>query len=164
MKIPPAMRDEMITGFREKVCQELGIVPFEHQRAWWARADGQVLMPQSKLGYPETTVKLYDGSLAVRSLHPRENGRAKVVAELAAYKAGKSYGAALWAAGFAAVPQGRVYLVGIEYDMCAPEFEYLLEFLLSDRGLKLPYESLQNRLVRIENKLDSITGLSSLIR
>ena len=140
------MRDAMITGFREKVCSELGIVPFEHQRQWFAAADGQILMPSGEmLGLPATTVRMQDGSVERRWLAERPHGRSKVIAELAAYKAGKSYGAALWASGFAAIPDGRVYLVGIEYDMCAPEFDYLLEFLISERGLKLPYESLQNR-------------------
>jgi hypothetical protein len=76
---------------------------------------------------------------------PRPYGRARVVIQLAAFKGGKSAGTAMWATGFAAVPGARVPLIGIEYDTCAPEFEYLLEFLLSDRGMRLPYESLQNR-------------------
>jgi hypothetical protein len=136
----------MMTGFRQKVVTELGVIPFEHQANWWAHADGQILMPYGNVpGLPSTTVRLDDGTTAIRNLIPRPHGRAKVVAELAAYKAGKSYGAALWATGFAAIPHGRTYLVGIEYDMCAPEFDYLLEFLISDRGLKLPYISLQNR-------------------
>ena len=117
------MRDDMITQFREKVCSELGIVPFAHQREWWAHADGQILMPTPIPGLPTVSVKLPNDSVEMRGLAPRPFGRAKVVAELAAYKAGKSYGAALWATGFACIPNGRVYLVGIEYDMCAPEFD-----------------------------------------
>ena len=56
-----------------------------------------------------------------------------------------SFGAAMWATGFAAIPDRRVKIVGIEYDTCAPEFEYLVEFLLSERGMSLKYASLQNR-------------------
>jgi hypothetical protein len=68
-----------------------------------------------------------------------------VVAELGAYKSGKSFGAGIWGAAFAAVPNALVYLVGNEYDMTAPEFEYILEALCSERGLNLKYSSLQNR-------------------
>lgn len=135
----------MITEFRQKVCAEIGIVPLEHQQRWWSLADGQILLPEAYADLPTCTVKMPDESIEVRSLAPRPGGRAKVIAELAAYKGGKSFGAALWATGFASVPQARVYLVGIEYDTCAPEFEYLLEFLISDRGLHLPYANLQNR-------------------
>ncbi len=35
--------------------------------------------------------------------------------------------------------------MGLEYDICAPEFEYLCEFLLSDRGMGIKPDSLQNR-------------------
>lgn len=51
----------------------------------------------------------------------------------------------MWASGFAAVPGARVKLVGLEYDTCAPEFEYLVEALLSERGMNLTAASLQNR-------------------
>lgn len=58
---------------------------------------------------------------------------------------GKSWGGALWLSGFAAVPNGRVDLIGLEYDICSPEFEYLAEMLLSDRGLGLPYRRYHNQ-------------------
>jgi hypothetical protein len=54
-------------------------------------------------------------------------------------------GAGLWATGFAAVPDARVQLVGLEYDICAPEFDYICEALLSANGLGLKAASLQNR-------------------
>lgn len=142
-KVPNDVRDDMMTKFREKVCERLDITPFEHQRRWWAATDGFDLLGPDAAG-PKVKVRLSDDTLAERTLAPRPKGRARVVAELAAYKAGKSFGAALWATGLAAVPGSKTYLVGIEYDMCAPEFEYLVEFLLSDRGLKLPYTELQD--------------------
>ena len=144
MKIPNYLRDRMVTEFRQKVLAETGIIPFEHQASWMALTDGQILVPERE-ELPKLTVRLPDDSLVVRSLVPRSQGRVKVMAELGAYKVGKSFGAALWATGFAAVPDGRVYLVGIEYDMCVPEFDNLLEFLISSRGLSLPYKVLQNR-------------------
>jgi len=143
---PPALRDALITEFRRYLCEKIDFIPFEHQAAWWAATDGLILT-STPPGPTETTctVRLPDASLATRTLIPRPHGRAKVVAELGAYKSGKSAGAGIWAASFAAVPNALIYLVGNEYDMCAPEFEYLLEALCSERGLNQTYTSLQNR-------------------
>ena len=143
---PPRLRDRLITEFRHYLCEKIDFVPFEHQAAWWAATDGLILT-STPPGPKETTctVRLLDASLATRTLIPRPHGRAKVVAELGAYKSGKSAGAGIWAASFAAVPNATVYLVGNEYDMCAPEFDYLLDALCSERGLNQTYSSLQNR-------------------
>ncbi len=144
--VPVALRDRMITEFREFLCEKIAFVPFEHQAAWWATTDGQTLLDRvADPGEPGCTVRLPDETLECRALAPRVQGRARVVAELGAYKSGKSAGAGIWAAAFGAVPGARVYLVGNEYDMCAPEFEYLLEALCSERGLNQGYRSLQNR-------------------
>jgi hypothetical protein len=135
-----------MTEFRQFLCEKIDFIPFEHQAAWWAVTDGEILTDRPPSPTDRTTVvRLPDASLVTRTLIPRPEGRAKVVAELGAYKSGKSAGAGIWAASFAAVPQARVYLVGNEYDMCAPEFEYLLEALCSARGLNQAYRSLQNR-------------------
>jgi hypothetical protein len=146
--VPPALRDRLMTEFREFLCRKIGFIPFEHQAAWWATTDGYDLTeieadPQGTDRSME--VRLPDGTLTHRLLTPRPAGRAKVVAELGAYKSGKSAGAGLWAASFAAVPHATVYLVGNEYDMTAPEFDYLLEAICSERGLNQRYKSLQNR-------------------
>jgi hypothetical protein len=128
--VPVALRDRMITEFRQFLCEKIAFVPFEHQAAWWATTDGQTLLDRvADPGEPGCTVRLPDETLECRALAPRVQGRARVVAELGAYKSGKSAGAGIWAAAFGAVPGARVYLVGNEYDMCAPEFEYLLEAL-----------------------------------
>ncbi len=155
-KVPNHVRDDLITAFRYRLCAEClhpdtgekGIWPFRHQAEWWSASDGVTLLdvesPSGMLvGEP-------DGSCKRLALAPRPGGRARVLADLGSFKIGKSYGAALWTASFAAVPSARVQLVGIEYDTCAPEFEYICEFLLSSRGLNLPkgkggWESLQNR-------------------
>ena len=76
---------------------------------------------------------------------PREGGRARFLALLGAFKVGKSFSSALWATGFAVVPNARVNLIGLEYDICEPEFSYLCEFLLSEKGMGLKATSLQNR-------------------
>jgi hypothetical protein len=146
--VPAALRDRLMTDFRTFLCDKIGFIPFEHQAAWWATTDGYDLTeieadPQGT--DPMMQVRLPDGTLTHRLMTPRTTGRAKVVAELGAYKSGKSAGAGLWAASFAAVPHATVYLVGNEYDMTAPEFEYLLEAICSERGLNQSYTSLQNR-------------------
>jgi hypothetical protein len=146
--VPPALRDQIITEFRQYICDKINFVPFEHQAAWWATTDGYdltALEADPAASEPCAKVRLPDGTITHRLLAPRDHGRAKVVAELGAYKSGKSAGAGLWAASFAAVPNALVYLVGNEYDMTAPEFEYLLDALCSERGLNQKYKSLQNR-------------------
>ena len=143
---PPQLRDRLMTEFRRYLCAAIDFIPFEHQAAWWAATDGQILTTTPPGPQDLTcTVRLPDAALATRTLTPRPHGRAKVVAELGAYKSGKSAGAGIWAAAFAAVPDALVYLVGNEYDMCAPEFDYLLDALCSERGLNQAYHSLQNR-------------------
>jgi hypothetical protein len=149
MKLPTALRDQIATEFRERLCQKLSLIPFLHQRAWWAAGDGQILLDEATAGpdraFTTTQVRLPDDAVVSRALLPRPYGRARVIVEMGGFKSGKSFGGALWLTGFAAVPGARVRLIGVEYDMVSPEFEYLLEFLLSDRGMRLPVASLQNR-------------------
>jgi hypothetical protein len=136
-------RDLLATEFREAVCERLEVAPFLHQRQVWCAADGVEL---TNLEDPNgLSVRQPDGRTIRVGYRARPEGRARFLADLGAFKIGKSYGAALWAAGFAAVPGARVNLVGIEYDLCEPEFSYLCEFLLSERGMNLKAESVQNR-------------------
>ena len=145
--VSPVLRDRLITEFRSFLCKEINFVPFEHQAAWWATTDGYDLteIVTENPDDPATVVRLPGGALERRLLRGRSKGRARVVAELGAYKSGKSAGAGLWGAAFAAVPDALVYLVGNEYDMTTPEFDYILEALCSERGLNQKYKSLQNR-------------------
>jgi hypothetical protein len=143
--VPVPLRDRLITEFRRFICEQIEFVPFTHQAAWWATTDGLELVDEMTRQSISTQVREPSGEIVTKHLVPRPAGRAKVVAELGAYKSGKSAGAAIWAASFAAVPNARVFLVGNEYDMCAPEFEYLLDALCSERGLNQAYRSLQNR-------------------
>lgn len=146
-KIPNELRDTAITAFRERVCAKMGIVPFPHQREWWAASDGLTLTGQ--LTGPDDpsglSVRLQDRSVEWWKGVARPAGRARVLADLGAFKVGKSFGAAMWAVGFAAVPHGRVSLVGLEYDICEPEFNYIVEALLSDSGMSMHPVSIQNR-------------------
>lgn len=123
----------------------MGIVPFTHQAEWWLASDGLVLTDQPAPKGHGRAVQKADGSVQEMAILPRPGGPARVLADLGAFKVGKSFGGGIWAAGFAAVPNARVSLVGLEYDLCAPEFEYICEALLSDKGMRLGYDSLQNR-------------------
>lgn len=144
--IPNSVRDDALTLFRQRICDRLSITPFPHQASWWAASDGLTLLdevdPNPANGM---RVKLGDGSIQNRMTLPRVGGRAKVIADLGAFKIGKSFSSALWTAAFAAIPGARVQLVGLEYDICEPEFNYLCEFLLSEAGMNMKTEAYQNR-------------------
>jgi hypothetical protein len=142
-KIDIATRDEVISLFRERVCEQMGVAPFLHQRQVWAASDGLELTGDEDPN--GLSVRLENGDCIRAAYRPRSAGRARFLADLGAFKIGKSYGAALWASGFAAVPGAVVNLVGLEYDICEPEFTYLSEFLLSSTGMGLKADSHQNR-------------------
>jgi hypothetical protein len=136
-------RDLIMGAFRERVCERMEVAPFLHQRQVWAACDGLELT--GEIDPNGVTVRVDDNQVVRVGTRPRPDGRARFLADLGAFKIGKSYGAALWASGFAAVPGARVSLVGIEYDLCEPEFTYLVEFLLSERGMGLKANAVQNR-------------------
>lgn len=146
-RIPNAVRDQAVSGFRDLICRKMDFVPYPHQREWWAASDGLVLTDEVGAAEDDDVqaVRMPDKSVVYRRVGPRPKGRARVLADLGAFKVGKSKGAGMWAAGFAAVPDGRVSLVGLEYDICEPEFNYIVEALLSSAGMGLKAESLQNR-------------------
>ena len=158
-----ATRDRLVSSFRQKVYNRIGFVPFEHQAEWQLAEEGFSLVRGvvPAIGSPSVAVLVYESQLIpgdrpvstllvnghrccviTRPIVPRPM-RAKVIADLAAYKAGKSYGLGNWLAGFAIVP-GLVQLVGLEYGTSEPEFNYLLDAVVSDRGMRMPYTKLQN--------------------
>ena len=142
-KVSNDVRDQLVSLFRERVCERMEITPFLHQRHVWAATEGLELTGiMDPDGVP---VKGNDGSIINIGVREREAGRARFVADLGAFKIGKSFGAALWASGFAAVPDSRVSLVGLEYSICEPEFNYLCDFLLSQQGMNLKPKTLTNR-------------------
>ncbi len=141
-QISNADRDFLITAFRERICERLDVTPLVHQRKWWCATDGLILLEsEAEDGLP---TKLGDGSVVRRGFIEREHGRARVVADLGAFKTGKSFGSGLWISGFGAVPGARVTLIGIEYSMIEPEFNYLCENLLSSRGMGMKKVKLSN--------------------
>jgi hypothetical protein len=127
--------------------EKIGIVPFTHQAEWYAATDGLVLLDSPVPPHTEGAVEVMkeDRSKVWLPTTQRMGGRARVVADLGSFKIGKSYGSALFYASFAVVPNARIQLIGLEYDICAPEFDYLCEFLLSERGMNLDAASYQNR-------------------
>lgn len=153
-KLPNDTRDLLIAAFRERVISRFrgqwgdSWTPFPHQRDYWLASEGRILLqgqetlPSDPLG---VAVTLPDYSVQYWKTQARPEGRARFLSDLGAFKVGKSMGAGLWATGFAAIPDARVNLVGLEYDICAPEFDYICEALLSERGMGLKAASLQNR-------------------
>ena len=142
-RIDNDLRDQLVVAFRERVCERLEWVPFPHQREWWCASRGEVLLDvEDAAGVP---VRLPNGDITRHMVGPRRGGHARFLADLGAFKVGKSAGAGMWATGFAAVPNARISLVGLEYDICAPEFDYICTALLSESGMNLKYDSLQNR-------------------
>src|SRR3990167_11495121 len=114
--ITPDLRDELASAFREAICEKLEVVPFAHQRAWWAASDGLLLLDvEDPQGVP---VRLPDGRITRWMVAPRPEGKARFLTDLGAFKVGKSFGSALWAAGFAIIPNRRISLIGLEYDIC----------------------------------------------
>lgn len=158
-RIPNELRDQAIALFRERVTDKMGITLFPHQASWWAASTGHVLERRlAEPGEPSRRVKLPDESIEHWALTERPSGHARFIADLGAFKIGKSFSSALWATGFAAIPDARVSLVGLEYDICAPEFDYLCDFLLSEAGMGLKYDSLQNRPRDGKMWLDLVNG------
>lgn len=142
-RVPNSVRDELLSLFRERICERMGVVPLIHQRRWWCAADGLILIEQEDPdGLP---VKLADGSKVSWATMPRPYGRSRVLADLGAFKSGKSFGTGMWAAGFGAIPDARVTLVGLEYSIAEPEFNYICDFLLSEAGMGLKFKSYINR-------------------
>lgn len=154
--VPNDLRDELISAFREKVCERLEVAPFLHQRTVWAASDGLELTGvEDEVGLP---VRLETGGIIRVATRPRPAGRARFLADLGAFKIGKSFGAALWGSGFACIPGAKVSLVGLEYNICEPEFSYLLEFLCSQRGMNLKFKSLVNRPRQGDMYLELVNG------
>jgi hypothetical protein len=133
-QIPNSDRDFLITAFRERIMEKQGVVPLVHQRKWFSATDGLILL-EGESDPQGVSVQLSDGTRDKWAVLPREHGRAKVVADLGAFKTGKSFGTGLWCSGFAAIPGAKVTLIGVEYSMVEPEFAYIMENLLSARGM-----------------------------
>jgi len=67
-----------------------------------------------------------------------ERPRPQVLAASCSFKAGKSVVGGLIPSSFGATPELKWDLWGLEYDICEPELDYILEAFLSESGLNLP--------------------------
>lgn len=152
-----AHRDALVAAYRRKVYETAGLTLFPHQADWQLASEGYTLLPHSPtVGETYTEVIVPTATLtpdipAVRTLivndiacsiirraiAPRPGGIAHIVADLAAYKAGKSYGTAAWLAGFAIIPDAKIHIIGMEYSIAEPEFNYLADFLLGEKGMNI---------------------------
>lgn len=159
-----AQRDALVAAFRAQVYAQAGLTLFPHQADWQLASEGWTLLPHApRLGdrftdvlvpaatvqpgtmvMARSTVNLIPCATIRRAIAPRPSGPAHILADLAAYKAGKSYGAAAWLAGFAILPDAQVHILGMEYSIAEPEFTYLADFLLSDRGMRMKPVVYQN--------------------
>lgn len=166
-------RDLVARATRFEICAKWPFVPFRHQAAWWAAADGYLLTdeeespdsvmdywnpdadPWAKMGYHEMAdlppvvtvdgsqwwlIQLDDKSKVYTRLKKRQRGPAKLLAQLGSFKSGKSSAAGLFVASYARVGKCRIDLVGNEYDTSEPEYDYTVDFTLSERGLNLSDE------------------------
>lgn len=140
-------RNKILPIFRQKIYERLELYPFEHQAAWQLLTDGKILTSEIAAENDPSSIiiRLEDKTLQRRKIIARPDGIARFVSDLGSFKIGKSLGSAIWMSSFAIVPTARVVLVGLEYDTCAPEFEYLSEILLSARGFNLKPTTYQNR-------------------
>lgn len=160
-----AERHTLVSQFRRAVYQRYDFTPFPHQAEWQLAGDGWTLtdLPASA-GKPSIEVQLPDKSRVRRLVVPRVGGAARVLADLAAYKAGKSYSMGAHAAGYAAVPDAKVEFIGLEYGTSEPEFSYLVEFLCSEKGMNMKYSSFQNDKRGGRMRLKLTTGANFEVR
>lgn len=165
-------RNDAIASFRRKVCESvvgsdgLPLLPLQSQAEWQLATEGWTLLKQAPvLGDHYTRILVPDAVLdpfsmvvstrivndipcseILRKIELRTGGAAHICADLAAFKAGKSFWTALWMTGFAAIPKVKVQMVALQYANAEMEFNYLAEFLLSaaPRGMGMPYKTFHN--------------------
>lgn len=146
-QVPIELRNRAVPAFRERILEKLGVAPFPHQREVWCAAEGLILLPVEDPSGVTVNLSKDRNAPDIRRwmVAPRPWGPARFLADLGAFKIGKSWGAGMFAAAFGCVPGSKISLIGLEYDICEPEFSYIEEFLLSERGMNLPYETAINR-------------------
>lgn len=161
MAVTPTARDRAAPYLRQMLCRQLGIIPFPHQAGLWLALDGYELggivaqwdsieaykESDSAFGWrvgltQDVLIGHESGSVDLswverRALAPRVIP-ARRAATLAAYKAAKSHGAAMYVTPELLLDGVQWDLVGMEYDVCDAEWSYFMEFLFSEKGLNLP--------------------------
>lgn len=164
-------RDALVANFRRQVYASWQgddgqpLILFPHQAEWQLAGDGwsfadrpprrgdyyhdimcvaDTLGPDALRIGPSRLINNIPCFVVRRAIVPRPGGVARILADLAAFKSGKSFGTAAWTAGFACLPDAKVHLVGAEYATAEPEFNYLIDFLCSERGMNMRYSKLHN--------------------
>ena len=153
-------RHALVAAYRRAVMEKYDVTLFPHQAEWILASEGWTLTTDAPTSSrdPQTLVMLDDESIEPRLLVPRVGGPARCLVDLAGFKGGKSFSLALFLSGYAGVAGASVDLIGLEYDTSEPEFNYLCEFLLSERGMCLPTTSYRNNTkdgsmwIELENK------------
>ncbi len=157
-------RDRLAPLFREQLLDITRKRPFPHQAAFWASLDGWLLtdkvveqydLPtldldpyfEARSPIPHGTTDVFVWSadeadpqyrIERRELTPRTDGNARFAADLASYKGGKSWQGGLVLAADLMVPGTEWDIIGMQYTICEPEFNYVADLLLGDDGLNLP--------------------------
>jgi hypothetical protein len=168
-----AERHRLVADFRREVYATCDITLFPHQAEWQLAGEGWTLKhePPKATGdrfvvctvpyehsLPREPIlkKFYvgDDAKAILCAHVRRKVVPRLgtgviahrLVDLAAYKGGKSWGAGMWATGFACLPDAKVEFIGIEYSTSEPEFNYVLDTLLSEPpyGMGMKYRTRQN--------------------
>ena len=99
-EVTNARRHAAFEKYRRLVWDKLEITPFPHQAEWMLAAEGYTLLDRApKKREHSQLVRLPDGTVTSYACVPREGGAAGVITELAAFKAGKSFSAAMFLAG-----------------------------------------------------------------
>lgn len=143
-------RNAIVAATRREIYRRWGLTLFPHQMEWQLASEGWTLLPRRPDAGERFEMVLVPDIWAPDDAHkahkepraviPREGGVARVLFDLAAYKSGKSFSAGAWMSGFAFLPGARVEIIGMEYSSAEPEFTYLEDFLLSERGMNVKPE------------------------
>lgn len=151
------IRDRAVNTFRASVYDKIDFCWFPHQAEWQLAATGWTLTDATPREHEYfTLVQLPDPADTVftaenrkqhtirvpRRIIERPAGVAHHLANLAAYKGGKSFGGAAFLTGFAIWPDAHVQLIGIEYATSEPEFNYLCDFLCGESGMNMKHTQL----------------------
>lgn len=155
--IAPSLRDTLVRAFRRQAHDTIGFAPFAHQADTQLASEGwrltaHVLPDDTPYEHIRIAVpnrrRPNDAHYETRAILPRPDGPAHHVANLGAYKQGKSYEMAAHALGYACLGDGigaaDVKFIGLEYKTSEHEFNYLADMLCSSQGLKLRHKRFLN--------------------
>ena len=130
-----------VPQLRDKPALRTWIDGTEH---WLITVPRHVEIELEKYGEPATElVPAFDGDLPVVDYRyfavvPSDRQRPRVVSISGSFKLGKSVFGGIVPSSFGICPDLKWDVYGTEYDICEPEFEYILDCFLGEAGLNLP--------------------------